>query len=117
MPVTDAGSPATQPIDAALLASLKSMGVVEDVAKALVDEAVAKNPSGDPLLLMKQIVSTLTASPPQLKPPKPKAPSEDELPADDLRRLVAAGKQSNQSAYDALLAAGVVRSPMMDFAA
>lgn len=117
VPVTDAGSPATQPIDAALLASLKSMGVAEDVAKALVDEAVAKNPSGDPLLLMKQIVSTLTASPPQLKPPKSKAPSEDELPADDLRRLVAAGKQSNQSAYDALLEAGVVRSPMMDFAA
>lgn len=117
VPVTDAGSPATQPIDAALLASLKSMGVAEDVAKALVGEAVAKNPSDDPLLLMKQIVSTLTASPPQLKPPKPRAPSEDELPADDLRRLVAAGKQSNQPAYDALLAAGVVRSPMMDFAA
>ncbi len=116
-PSADAESPTSQAMDAVLLASLKGMGVAEDVAKALVDEAVAKNPSGDPLLLMQQIVATLTASPPKVTKPKPKAPPVEELPEDDLRRLVTAGKQDNKSAYDVLLAAGVVRPPMLDFAA
>lgn len=116
-PSADAESPTSQAMDAVLLASLKGMGVAEDVAKALVDEAVAKNPSGDPLLLMQQIVATLTASPPKVTKPKPKAPTVEELPEDDLRRLVTAGKQDNKSAYDVLLAAGVVRPPMLDFAA
>lgn len=116
-PSADAESPTSQAMDAVLLASLKGMGVAEDVAKALVDEAVAKNPSGDPLLLMQQIAATLTASPPKVRKPKPKAPPVEELPEDDLRRLVTAGKQDNKSAYDVLLAAGVVRPPMLDFAA
>ena len=63
------------------------------------------------------IVSTLKASPPKVRPPKPKPPLVDELPEDDLRRLVVAGMKNQQSAYEALLAAGVVRPPMMDFAA
>ena len=91
--------------------------MADDVAKALLSEAVAKNPSGDPILLMQWIVGTLTASPPKVTKPKPKAPPVDQLPEDDLRRLVAAGKQDNKSAYDALLAAGVVRPPLLDFAA
>ena len=113
----DAGSPTSQSMDAVLLGSLKGMGVAEDVANALVDEAVTKNPSGDPLLLMQKIVATLTASPLKVTKPKPKAPPVEELPEDDLRRLVATGKKNNQSAYEALLGAGVVRPPMLDFAA
>lgn len=110
------GTSESQTINAALLASLQSMGVAQDVATALVDEAVASNPSGDPFVLLQKIVSTLTASPPKMTSPKPKPP-RDELPVDDLRRLVAEGKHNNTSAYEALLAAGVVRPPMMDFAA
>lgn len=116
-PPSDAGSPTSQSMEAALLTSLKGIGVADDVAKALLSEAVAKNPSGDPILLMQWIVGTLTASPPKVTKPKPKAPPVDQLPEDDLRRLVAAGKQDNKSAYDALLAAGVVRPPLLDFAA
>ena len=104
-------------MEAVLLTSLKGMGVAEDVAKALVAEAVANNPSGDPLTLMQTITATLKASPPVVKPPKPKKVPVDELPDDDLRRIVANGKQAGAAAYDALLAAGVVRPPMLDFAA
>ena len=116
-PAESTESPTAQNIGVVLVASLKGLGVAEDVAKALVDEAVAKSPSGDPLLLMEKIVSTLKASPPKVRPPKPKPPLVDELPEDDLRRLVVAGMKNQQSAYEALLAAGVVRPPMMDFAA
>lgn len=116
-PDIEAAMPANQTIDAALLASLKSMGVAEDVAKALVDEAVRSNPSGDPLVLLQKVVSTLTASPPKVSSPKPTPPPADELPEDDLRRLLATGKQNHRSAYETLLAAGVVRPPMLDFAA
>lgn len=116
-PAAEAGLPSSQAIDVALLAALRSMGVAEDVAKALVDEAVEKNPSGDPMMLLQKIVSTLTASPPKLKPPKPRPPPVDELPEDDLRRLLASGRKNNQSAYDTLLEAGVVRPPLLEFAA
>ncbi len=114
---TEVGTPGNNAVDSALLASLRSMGVAQDVAMALVDEAVAKNPSGDPLLLLQKIVSTLTASPPKRNSPKTTTPPLDELPDDDLRRLVEKGKQNNTSAYESLLAAGVVRPPMLDFAA
>ncbi|MCD9085819.1 ATP-binding protein [Stenotrophomonas sp. SY1] len=113
----EAGTRENKTVDSALLASLRSMGVAQDVAMALVDEAVAKNPSGDPLLLLQKIVSTLTASPPKRSSAKPTAPPPNELPEDDLRRLVAKGKQNNTSAYETLLIAGVVRPPITDFAA
>ena len=116
-PAATAAAPASACMEAVLLTSLTEMGVAEDVAKALVAEAVANNPSGDPLTLMQTITATLKASPPVVKPPKPKKVPVDELPDEDLRRIVANGKQAGAAAYDALLAAGVVRPPMLDFAA
>ena len=104
-------------IDELLLSSLTSLGVAEDVARQLVREALAKEPSGDPLMLMGRMAATLAASPPKLKRSKAKPSSTPELPQDDLRRLVQAGRRNGQSAYQALLEAGVVRPPMLDFAA
>lgn len=115
-PAATAAAPASASMEVVLLTSLTGMGVADDVAKALVAEAVANNPSGDPLTLMQTITATLKASPPAVKPPKPKKVPVDELPDDDLRRIVANGKQAGAAAYDALLAAGVVRPPMLDFA-
>ena len=116
-PAATATAPASASMEEVLLTSLTGMGVAEDVSKALVAEAVANNPSGDPLTLMQTITATLKKSPPVVKPPKPKKVLVDELPDDDLRRIVANGKQAGAAAYDALLAAGVVRPPMLDFAA
>lgn len=104
-------------IDELLLSSLTSLGVAEDVARQLVREALAKEPSGDPLMLMGRMAATLAASPPKLKRSKAKPSSIPELPQDDLRRLVQAGRKNGQPAYQALLEAGVVRPPMLDFAA
>jgi hypothetical protein len=88
------------------------MGVASDVTGLLVDEAVARNPSGDVMQLMNDITAALSKSPPVVKPPKPKPQPADTWPDDDLRRIVASGKEKNQSAHAALLAAGVVRSPL-----
>jgi len=104
-------------IEALLLTSLTSLGVAADVAQQLVSETLAKEPSGDPLVLMGRMAATLAASPPSLKRRKAKSLSPPELPPDDLRRLVQVGREKGQSAYDALLDAGVVRPPMLDFAA
>lgn len=116
-PAVTVAAPALASVEGVLLTSLTGMGVAEDVAKALMAEAVANNPSGDPLTLMQTITATFKASPPAVKPPKPKKVPVDELPDDDLRRIVANGKKAGAAAYDALLAAGVVRPPMLDFAA
>lgn len=104
-------------IESVLLSSLTSLGVAQDVARQLVGEALAKNPSGDPLLLIGEMAATLAASPPKLKKNKVKPLSVPELPLDDLRRLVQAGRDMGRPAYDALLEAGVIRPPMVDFAA
>ncbi len=126
-PETTAASPPAFPdaapaashtsIDVLLLSSLTSLGVAGDVARQLVREALAKEPSGDPLMLMGRMAATLVASPPKLKRSKAKPSSTPELPQDDLRRLVRAGRENGQPAYQALLEAGVVRPPMLDFAA
>lgn len=103
--------------DALLMSSLSTLGVAQDVARKLVDEALAKDPSGDPLLLMAHLARILTASPPKTKKSKP-TPQQSECRAEnDLRELVQAGRNNKLSAYAALLEAGVVRPPMLDFAA
>lgn len=114
-----AAEPATSraSIDAVLLSSLTSLGVAEDVAMQLIRETLAKESSGDPLVLMGRMAATLAASPPKLKRSKARPPSTPELPRDDLRRLVQAGRERGRSAYETLLEARVVRPPMLDFAA
>lgn len=102
---------------AMLLRSLAAIGVQGDVAEVLVAQLVAANPSGDPLLLLQRAVEQLKAKPVRTGVPKAEIPREPELPPMDLRRLVAEGSASNLSAYDALVAAGVVRSPLGELAA
>lgn len=101
-----------------ILAALRSLGVADDIAQLLINEARTLHPSGDPLLLMAAISEKLAARP--VKPRKPKAskPSEPAVqPAQDLRRIVALGKQAGHSGYEALLAAGMVKPPLLDIAA
>lgn len=114
---TKAGEPSSRPAAELALDSLVRIGVAADVARLVVDEAVAKNPSDDPIQLMSRITATLAASPPEVKPSRNKPPQEDEWPDADLRRIVARGKEDGHSAHEALLAAGVVRPPLPYFAA
>ncbi len=100
-----------------ILAALRSLGVADDVAQVLINEARVQHPSADPLLLMAAISERLAARP--LKPRKQKAAKTSEptvQPEQDLRRIVALGKQAGQSGYEALLAAGMVKS-LLDIAA
>jgi len=96
--------------------ALRSLGVSDDVAQILISEARAQHPSADPLLLMASIVEKLSARQIKLKKIKTPKPKPAELPELDLRRIVAIGKQVEQSGYEALLAAGLVKPPMLDFA-
>lgn len=114
IPVTNpnAGTPSSAPLADQVLASLLGMGIAEDVAHVLVDEAVANNPTSDVLNLVADIVATLRKNPPKVKKPKPRPVPADAWPEDDLRRIVEAGKTPRQTAHEALFAAGVVRSPL-----
>lgn len=105
------GTPSSSPTADLVLTSLVRMGVAEDVARLLTEETMAKRPTSDVLTLMSDIVKTLTRSPPKIKSQKPKSVPMNAWPQDDLRRIVADGKVHKQSAYEALLAAGVARSP------
>lgn len=119
-PAAVPASPATSlemSLDSILMSALSGLGVAQDVSGSLVREAIVKNPSGDPLLLMQQIVSTLAVKPPERKPPKIKPQRVADMPASDLRRLVREGAEAGKSGYDVLLGAGVVRPPLLDFAA
>lgn len=101
-----------------ILSALRSLGVADDVAQVLINEARVQHPSADPLLLMAAISERLAVRP--MKPRKQKAakPSEPAVqPEQDLRRIVALGKQAGQSGYEALLAASMVKPPLLDIAA
>lgn len=101
-----------------ILAALRSLNVVEDVAQVLINEARTQHPSADPLLLMAAIAERLAAQP--IKPKKPKFPKKPEpaaQPEHDLRRIVALGIETGHSGYEALLAAGMVKPPLLDIAA
>ena len=101
-----------------ILAALRSLNVADDVARVLINEARTQHPSADPLLLMAAISERLAAQP--IKPKKPKSPKKPEpaaQPEHDLRRIVALGIKAGHSGYEALLAAGMVKPPLLDIAA
>lgn len=98
--------------------ALRSLGVAEDVAHVLINEARVLNPSADPLLLMATISERLTMRSVKVRKPKPPKPSKAEVPlALDLRHVVTLGKQAGQSGYESLLLAGLVKPPLLDLAA
>jgi hypothetical protein len=106
-----------EPIEQRLEMMLVQAGVARDVAKVVIGEAIASTASKDPLVLLQKVAATLTASPPMTKKPRATPPSGDVMPEDDLRRIVGEGKKTGVSAYDALLAAGSIHPPMLEFAA
>lgn len=102
----------------AVSTALRSLGVADDVARVLIHEARAKNPSADPLLLMATISESLLARPVKVKKNPPPKLSKDVVPiALDLRQIVAIGKGSGKSGYELLLAAKMVKPPLLDLAA
>jgi hypothetical protein len=125
-PVVQANPAAAEPVDVpvsddgidSIRKALRSLGVADDVADVLIAEAVNKNPSADPLLLLSVISERLIARPVKIKKPSIKKPSkDDDADALDLRHIVAIGKKSGQSAHQSLMAAGLVKPPLLDFAA
>ena len=98
--------------------ALSLLGVADDVAQVLIREAIALNPSVDPLLLMASITERLVMRPVKLRKPPPPKPSKVSEPiAQDLRHVVALGQKAGRSGYQSLLAAGLVKPPLLDFAA
>lgn len=98
--------------------ALRSLGVADDVAHVLINEARALHPSADPLLLMAAIAERLTKRPVPVRKTRPAKPLADTvLLAQDLRHVVEQGKQAGKSGYESLLAAGLVKPPLLDIAA
>lgn len=98
--------------------ALRSFGVADDVASVLITEAVNKDPSADPFLLLSLISERLIARPVKIKKPPVQKPSPDEVAdALDLRHIAAMGKEGRQTAHQSLLAAGLVKPPLLDLAA
>lgn len=104
-----------------LKTALSTFNISTDIAEVLIQEALIKIPSADPLLMMSFISEKLT-SVPKYKPEKPPRPqvTEDnvlQLPDKDLRKILALAKKNGMSAYDGLLEAEVIKRPMTDIAA
>lgn len=98
--------------------ALSSFGVADDVVHVLIDEVRALNPSADPLLLMAMISERLANRPVKVRKPQSPKQSKAEAPLElDLRQVVALGKKIGQSGYESLLAAGLVKPPLLDLAA
>lgn len=98
--------------------ALSLLGVADDVAQVLISEAIALNPSVDPLLLMTAITQRLLTRPVKVrKPASPKPSKVIEPIAQDLRHVVAMGQKAGRSGYQSLLAAGLVKPPLLDLAA
>lgn len=98
--------------------ALSSLGVADDVAHVLINEARVLNPSADPLLLMAMISERLATRPVKVRKPQLPKSSKAVAPlAQDLRHVVAMGQQAGQTGYQSLLAAGLVKPPLLDLAA
>ena len=98
-------------------AALRLLGVADDVAHVLINEARGLNPSADPLLLMAAISEQLTIGHVKVRKPKPaKPPMTAEPLAQDLRCIVARGTSVGHSGYESLLAAGMIKPPLLDLA-
>ena len=106
--------------DEALLATLESWGLARDLAEPLIVQVRAENPNLTPLDLVAAISAKLHKGAPEVKPKKPRPPAstKPKAPPDtrDLRTIVAAGAAIGKQGYEALLAAGAIKSPLSDVA-
>lgn len=96
-------------------AAMQSLGIAQDVAGPLLAEARQAVVSEDPLQLTAWVIEKLKASPPKRRKKRRRKVPLSECPADDLRRIVEAGKQQDLPPYEALFSAGVIRPPLADF--
>lgn len=106
-----------------VLAALQSFGIASDLAEILLDQARSENPGLSPLDLIGVISEKLRQRGPEVNPIKPRkrAVSKATLSAtqadpNDLRSIVATGAATGMTAYDALRAAGAIKSPLQDVA-
>lgn len=118
-PQPQAATPLETPVaspESMLIKALVDLGVAPDVANVHVKRCIATHPEADILQLMGHLSAAWVAQPPKRAKRAP-AESPETWEADDLRRLVQAGTQAGKSAYASLLDAGVVRPPLLDYAA
>ena len=97
--------------------ALHSLGIADDLAQVLIEEAQAQNLSDDPLLLLAAIFKKLSNPSSKIQKLKPLKPVElADQPERDLRRIVMLGRQAGQSGYEALHLAGLIKPPLRDIA-
>lgn len=107
-------APAAPP-ESMLIKALADLGVAADVATAHVKQCIAAHPEADILQLMGHLSAAWVTKPPK-RAKHALAKSSEIWDADDLRRLAMEGGKAGKTAYVALLEAGVVRPPLLDFA-
>jgi len=117
--VAGTDTPLENPLQETVLSVLKSLGVADDIAMAVIQEALAQNPSIDPLLMIATISEKLTTSKKSIKPrpQQKKSQNPPDFLIGDLRYFVTKGKEAGKSAHDALAEAGMIKSPLTDLAA
>ncbi|PWB84478.1 MAG: ATP-binding protein [Methylocystaceae bacterium] len=108
----------------AILVALEGLGLARDLAEVLLTQARLENPGLGPLALVAAISEKLRergaeASPTKQRPGRARraTPRIAPLDPDDMRTIVSAASAAGATAYAALLAAGVVKPPLMDVAA
>lgn len=100
-----------------IFTALRAVGVADDVAGELVHDARQENPSEDPLTLMATVIEMLSDKP--VKRRKSKLTTQKKpviLPKQDLRLIVEEGQKKGTPRYETLLAAKMVKPPLLDFA-
>jgi hypothetical protein len=100
-----------------VLRALEGIGIAPDIAEILQANAKAANPGLGPLDLVASIADKLRARGPEAKPAKPRRTPKVKpaIEPGDLQAIVAAGKNTGLSGYEALLKSGWVKSPSAVF--
>jgi hypothetical protein len=102
-------------------AALSSLGLAPDVAELMIKEAIAADPSCDPLHLIGIISEKLRGQQgkvPTKKLARAAKPTQaKELAPEDLRRVAEEARQSKMDVHGALLQAGAIKPPLQDLAA
>ncbi|HKI55436.1 MAG TPA: ATP-binding protein [Anaerolineales bacterium] len=100
-----------------VLNALRAMGIAEDVAVVVLEDARKNVLIEDPIQLMTEATKLLSTNSAKGKKPKQKKLVKPEvLPENDLRKIVKEGDTKELPAYEALVDAGIIRPLLPDFA-
>ncbi len=100
-----------------VLNALRAMGIAEDVAVVVLEDARKNVLIEDPIQLMTEATKLLSTNSAKGKKPKQKKlVKPDVLPENDLRQIVKEGDTKELPAYEALVDAGIIRPLLPDFA-